>query len=233
MTGEVKEQGTGNAQFTPENSGDQSETQPQFITVEQAKQLTEQAVQEAVSKAQSLVDKSGNRVQAKVQERLQSLEATLKLQTDAGVEITPEQKKAMQQQVMLDALSEAPPEADPNAPAPPGEPQTPPGQAEQVDPITQAAWNRMKEVGVDILDEDPEFKILDMASPYSFLLSVDKAIAAKQSRIQNSPEVPTQTGANPNARIPGAGSGGGSNTLLPQGTPPIERLDNYFKKQGK
>jgi len=230
MTEEVKGQGTGNAQYTPEGRGDQSQSQPQYITVDEAKKLTEQAVQEAVSKAQSLVDKSGNRVQAKVQERLQNLEATLKMQTDAGVEITPAQRKALEQQVVLDTFKEA--EADPNAQSTQKEPpQAPPGQGEQIDPITQAAWTMMQERGVDILENDPEFKILDMSSPYKFLLSVDKAISAKETRVQSSSEEPEPMGS-PNARIPGAGAGGSSNnTLLPQGTPPIDRLNKFFKNK--
>jgi len=230
MTGEVTGQGTGNAQFTPEGRGDQSQSQPQYITVDEAKKLTEQAVQEAVSKAQSLVDKSGNRVQARVQERLKELEATLKMQADAGIEVTPAQKKALQQQVVVDALAEEP-GADPNAQSTQKEPpQAPPGQGEQIDPITQAAWTMMQERGVDILESDPEFKILDMSSPYKFLLSVDKAISAKETRVQSSSEEPNQMGSNPHARIPGAGAGGSSSNLMPDGTPAIDRLDAYFRK---
>jgi hypothetical protein len=232
MTEEVKEQGSGNAQYTPESSGDQSEAQPQYVTVEQAEQMVREAVKQSQATAQKLVAKSGNRLKANVQEKLQALEATLKLQSDAGVEITPEQRKALQQQVVVDALAEEP-EVDPNAqPSQSGETQPPAGQGEQPDPITQAAWSMMQERGVDILEDDPEFGILDMASPYKFLLSVDKAITTKETRLQKSSSEEPKEGS-PHARIPGAGAGGQSEgALLPQGTPPIERLNTFYKKKG-
>jgi hypothetical protein len=177
----------------------------------------------------------GSSVQKKVQTELQSLQKVIEDQKAAGIEITPQQEESLKQRTVMNVLSEEPEEPEPSEPQTTSPEQAQPGeQKEAPDPITQAAWSMMKERKVEIMDEDPEFEILDMSSPYKFLLSVDKAITAKETRLQKEPppEEPEPTGS-PHARIPGAGAGGPTGSLLPDGTPPLERLQSHYKKQGK
>lgn len=237
MTEEVKKQEAGNLQGSTDKSGDQSESTPQFVTMEQAQAMVNDALKAAESKTQSLVAKSGNRIQASVQEKLANLETALKLQADMGIEITPQQKKQLQNQAVMDALSqveqEPPPEEGTQQPPPSqGQQQAPP----QADAITQAAWAMMQERGIDILENDPEFSELDMTSPYKFLLSVDKAINDKEQRLAQGTS--QDEGANQNqqgkfARIPGAGAGSTGSNLMPDGTPPMERLGKFYTKKGR
>lgn len=230
MNEDVQGQDLGKVQFTPSGQeGEQGQTQPEYVTVDQARRMTEEAVQQAVSKAQSLVDKSGNRLQEKIQAKLKDLESTLKVQAAAGIKITPEQEQALRQQVMVDALAEV---EEPAAQAgQTRETQTQDAQAGQIDPISQAAWELMQERGVEILENDPEAKMLDFSTPYKFLLSVEKAVSTKEQRLQSSSGEEPNKSVPPQARIPGAGSGGPGNSLMPSGTPAIERLDKYFSNK--
>lgn len=231
MNEDVQGQDLGKVQ--PQPSGqkvDQSQTQPNYVTIEQAQQMVADAIQKAESKAQSLVAKSGNRLQAKVQESLKSLEATLKLQAEQGIEITPAQQEAMRNRVVMEALSEAEEETPAAQAGQAGEPQPQNVQAGQIDPITQAAWDLMQERGVVIEPGDPELEMLDQSTPYKFLLSVEKAITTKETRLQSSSNEEPKT-VPPQARIAGVGAGGSGASLLPDGTPAIERLDKYFSNK--
>lgn len=163
---------------------------------------------------------------------LKQLEKHFEMQKAAGVEVTPEQQATMRNAVLLDGIQQEPEESEPTEGQTPG--QAPAQAPEQApDPITQAAWSMMEERKVEILDEDPEAKILDTSSPYRFLLSLDKAITAKETRLQEEPppEDPNQTTGSPQGRIPGAGAGGATGSLLPDGTPPMDRLSSYYKKK--
>ena len=198
--------------------------------------LLEELKKSNVGLAGSLGENQGKRIatdiRGEIKTAFKQLEDTLKAQKAVGIEVTPAQEEAMRQHVMQDVLTKEPIEAEPQILVRGQAPAQAPDLAP--DPITEAAWSEMKKRGIDILEEDPEFAILDSSSPYKFLLSVDKAIAAKETRLQNEPPPtePNQTGPNPIARIPGAGAGGQSNQLLPQGTPPLERLSSFYKKQG-
>jgi len=161
---------------------------------------------------------------------LKQLEKHFELQKAAGVEVTPEQQATMRNAVLLDGIQQEPEKIEPTEGQTPGQaPAQAPEQAQ--DPITQAAWSMMEERKVEILDEDPEAKTLDTSSPYKFLLSLDKAITAKETRLQKEPPPEEeQTTGSPQGRIPGAGAGGATGSLLPDGTPPMERLNSYYKK---
>jgi hypothetical protein len=209
----------------------------QFLTVAEyeagQKQLLEEVKKSNSGLAGSMGETQGKRiahdVRGIIQAELKQLGRVLEASKAAGNEISPELENSMKQQIINDALTNEPEEipasqdlAPPQAPAQaPEEPQ---------DPITAAAWKEMKERGVEIFEEDPEYELLDMATPYKFLLSVDKAISAKETRLQETP--PEEKPGSPNVRIPGVGAGGESGTLLPQGTPAIDRLDAHYKKQG-
>ncbi len=207
--------------------------QPEFLTRTEAETLFKNLENKFVSRTQGLLDSMSSSVQKRVQVDLQALQKVLEAQKVAGVEISPEQENALKQQTVMSVLTE-----EPEAPAEP-EPQTiPPEQGQPgeqkgaPDPITQAAWSMMEERKVEILDEDPEAKTLDTSSPYKFLLSLDKAITAKETRLQQEPppEDLNQTTGSPQ-NIPGVGAGGATGSLLPDGTPPIERLSSYFGKK--
>jgi len=207
--------------------------QQEFLTRTEAETLFKNLEDKFVSRTQGLLDSMSNSVQKRVQADLQSLQKVLETQKAAGVEITPEQENALKQQTVMSVLTEepeAPAESEPQTISPeqgqPGE------QKGAPDPITQAAWSMMEERKVEILDEDPEAKTLDTSSPYKFLLSLDKAITAKETRLQKEPPPEEeQTTGSPQGRIPGAGAGGATGSLLPDGTPPMERLNSYYKKK--
>lgn len=163
---------------------------------------------------------------------LKQLEKHFEMQKAAGVEVTPEQQAAMRNAVLLDGIQKEPDESEPpETQAPEKAPAQEPGKAP--DPITQAAWDLMEEKGIELLDEDPEVEMVDNSSPYKFLLSLAKALETKATRLQKEP--PTSQDETPpaplNARIPGVGSGKPTGSLLPEGTPPLERLSRYYSKK--
>lgn len=166
-------------------------TEPQYVTLEDANRIAKAAADEAFRKAQSLFDK-GN---GKVRERLNQFEQAM-----AGVQLPPEQREQLRQQVINQALSDpAAPESPAPAAPPAAQPTAQPGQ-EPPDAITAEAWKMMQEAGVTIEDEDPEVSSIDRSSPYKFLRSIEQAIEAKRQRIQ--PRTPTNAGGmgvhNPN-----------------------------------
>jgi hypothetical protein len=210
------------------------EVQQEYLTRAEVANLLKEQEDRFVSRTQGLLDSMGSSVQKRVQTGLQSLQKVIEDQKAAGIEITPQQEEALKQRTVMNVLSEEPEEPEPSEPptTSPGEAQ-PGEQKEAPDPITQSAWDMMKDRGVEILDEDPEIEILDTSTPYKFLLSVDKAITAKETRLQNEPppeETEEKTGS-PHGRIPGAGAGGSTGSLLPDGTPPLDRLNSYYKKK--
>lgn len=222
-------QGNGNAQPNPTAGEDgQSHTQPETITEERVLEIAREVAQDVSTRVtQSHVSKSENKTKV----RLQALEDTLKMITDAGGEVTPEQRQRLQQQIIVDSLTE---EEEPGAP--PDKPDLSQGQGqegEQIHPINSVAAMIMDERGIDILQDDPEADLLDMSSPTKFILSLDKAITAKEQRLQNPSEGTEEQTGSPHARIAGAGAGGSTKSLLPDGTPAIDRLDSFYRKQGK
>jgi hypothetical protein len=186
-------------------SAGQGTAQPQFVTLEQAQKLAKDAADEAFKRAQSLYSKGQAGFEKKIQADLKNLEKALELQKKAGVVVTPEQENHLRQQVINQAFM-----ADDQPPQQPSPEQTP-AQAdageEPPDPVTASAWQMMEQAGVDILEEDPEFKQYvntNTEDAYVFLKSIEAAIAAKKQRLATQPQ------AQPQVRTPtNVGAGGG------------------------
>lgn len=155
------------------------------------------AEEKAFRRAQGLVEKTNSGVLKKVQENMAALEKSFKLQADAGFPVAPEQAERLKAQVLQQAFTEPEP-APPPAPAQAADagPQRAPGapEAADLDPVNAEALSMMRLAGVTIEDSDPEAKLIDQASPYAFLKSVDKAIEAKRTRLgtaqQSTPAAP-------------------------------------------
>ena len=78
------------------------EQKPQeFLTRDEAAKLEERVTR----MAQSLVDKADHRITERVQEGLKALEGSLKVQRDAGIEITPEQEARARQKVIEQVMA--------------------------------------------------------------------------------------------------------------------------------
>lgn len=231
------------AQANPEAGQPEGGNEQQFLTREEYLAGQEQLLNELKKSnkglAGSMGETQGRRVTSDIREiirqEFQQLGNVLEAQKAAGVEITPAQEQAMKQNIVMKALSSEPEEPNPEGDqqqkqAPAQEP------AQQADPISQAAWTMMQERGIDILENDPEFETLDMESPYKFLMSVDAAITAKEQRLaqETSDEGATnQEKQGKFARIPGAGAGKTGSSLMPEGTPVMDRLSKHYSKQGR
>lgn len=209
--------GQGAANVPPEQKG---AVQPQYLTLEEARRMAEEAEEKAFRRAQGLIEKTNAGVVKKVQSDLKNLEQSIALQKKAGIEITADQEEKLKQQVFQRAFTEV--EESP-APA-----QTAPAQAapvqqpDNIDPITAEAVKMMQDAGVWIDDDDPETDVIDQSSIYAYLESVKKAIETKRQRI----------GTPAPARVAGGGVVGQSTSnILPDGIPPIERLNRYFQNK--
>ena len=136
--------------------------QGQFVSRTEAQQIAKNAADEALRQAQSMQDKN----LAKVYKRIEASKA-------AGVELTQEQaskmiaaEEAQQSQVNISTPQAAQPQA----------------QEVPVDPITRKAMSILsEEIGVDLTQNDPEWKVLSQSDdPEAFLASVREA--GKQDR---------------------------------------------------
>jgi hypothetical protein len=183
--------------------------------------------------AGSMGETQGKRISAdiglQIQDEFQQLRNSIEALKAVGGTVTPEQERAMKQRVIEEAFTKKPNETQL---APDQTPRRAPAQEpeEETDPITQDAWELMDEMGIDLLDDDPEVEMIDDSTPRQFFKTLEKALEAKRQRISQTSEEPNQT-VPPQARIPGAGAGGSTGSLLPDGTQPLERLQNYYSKK--
>lgn len=209
--------GQGAANVPPEQKG---AVQPQYLTLEEARRMAEEAEEKAFRRAQGLIEKTNAGVVKKVQNNLKNLEQSIALQKKIGVEVTPEQEDKLRTQIFQQAFTEveespAPAQSVPAQVAPQPQP-------DNIDPITAEAVKMMQEADVWINDDDPESDGIDQSSIFAYLESVKKAIEAKRQRI----------GTPAPARIAGGGvSGQSTSNILPDGIPPIERLNRYFQNK--
>lgn len=178
-------------QETPDNG------QPKYITQDELSRLLQETENKAFQRAQSLYDKGQGKVQAELKRVNDSIEQMRK----HGIDVPPEKVKAMQDEAVRTALTEAPPEEHKIAP------QSKVSADAAPDPVTAEAWRMMKEAGVVLDESDPEMSKLDQEhGPYKFLQSVEAAIADKQRRLLSqtkSPEarLPGITGGSPGASV--------------------------------
>lgn len=212
------------------DEGQGGQAQPETLTRQEIQALLQEQENRFVERTKGLLNSISDKTQNKVQTALAEFQRSIEVQKAAGIELSPEQMKAAQQQVIMDAISK-PEEQETLS----GTEATSAAQQTQqpttADPITQEAWKMMEDNGVDILEQDEEYKSLDFTSPYRFLKSVEQAIEAKKLRLGNTSNA-EQENKNAFTRIPGAGAGGTGSSLMPEGTPAIDRLNQFYRKAG-
>lgn len=162
---------------------EQRAAQPQYITLDEAKSMFQEAENKAFQRAQSLMDKADSRISRKVQERLSSIQQMLDTLKAQGIDVPPDKAQALKNDAIEKAYTDTAPD-DPQvseqAPA-----QEPEQEGGAVDPVTAIAWKMMKEAGVWIDESNP---MLDRGSEMAFLNSVDAAIKAKQGTGASTPD---------------------------------------------
>lgn len=166
--------------------------QPEYLTREQAealvKQAAQQATEDAFRRAQGFVVK---RDQA-IQKSLDDLKATLEMQRQAGVTITPEQERVMQEQVRQKAIQEAGPSDQASTQQP-----VQAAADDTIDPITAIAIGFERRYGVEITEEDPEFRLIKTdGAEDEYLDTYLQAIQTKQKRLQGQPPPTVRTPTN-------------------------------------
>lgn len=151
----------------------------------------EKALGSAQRKTQSQIAKMENRIKSTVQQTLATMKA-------AGMQVSPEQEKALENTIRQQIQpGEQPTEPAQAAAQPAGGDEAPP------DPVTAAGWKLMDAYGVSIDENDPEYALLDQTSEAAYLKSILPAIQAKQARIQTPP----------GARVPAGGGGPAGNPI--------------------
>lgn len=205
-------------------SGKTEETnaaQQEVLTLNQVQRMVKEAEENVFRRAQGLIDKVDTRITKEVRNKLKGLDATLKVQRDAGIQITAEQEQALKNRIIQDGLTAE--QQDPETLSPPNLQQEPAQEPEgdmDIDPITAEAWNMMDEANTPIEKDDPEFSmIVTDGTAFAFLKSVQEAIQAKKDRqasaaVGNYPGTTVQTGAVGN---------------LQSNVPPIERLQKHYR----
>jgi len=184
-----------NASPTPEPGTPsvlRSYTNGESLTLDQVRQVAEEVAENKFRQAQGLIDKADSRITNKVRAELKTLEQTIAMQKQIGIDISPEKVNQMQQQIIAKAYSE--PEATPPAQASGNAPTQAPYPEQGYDPVTAAALRIMQAKGVIIEDGDPEVKLIDQSDPDLFLASIGIAAEAKRARLRQ-PITPTNAGA--------------------------------------
>lgn len=180
---------------------DGGEIRPEYITRQEAEGLAREAAEAAAEAAYRRAQSYADKRQQVFNQSIEALNKALEMQRAAGITITPEQEQNLKDRVWQQAMTaqigdSASPENSPPGTPTPGE--TAQGQLSDID---KAAFEIMEEYGVTIEKADPEFDMLDPSTPRKYLNSMEKAIQAKQARLQK------DTG---NARTPtNAGMTGG------------------------
>lgn len=177
--------GAGAGQLPPDINSVGQPVQPQYITYEQAQRMAQEAAETAFRRAQGLIDKREQRVQ----DTLSSLQNALKLQRASGIEITPEQEKALQDKAILEAWKS--PAQAPDLSKPAAQP-----VGDEPDTVTQIALGFEKRYGVEVYDEDPEARLIKAdGTPDEYIETYISAIMAKRQRLQGQPQ-PVRTPTN-------------------------------------
>ncbi len=157
---------------------------------------------------QSARDKLESRVTAEVSKQVTALK-------QANVVLTEDQLSNLTN-VTRQQLTQAPDAGQPTA----QEPQ--PQQTQQLSDLQLTALEIMKEVGVDLVDTDPELRNIDQTSRVKWLESIRKAAEAKKNRI-------TQGSGTPESRLSASGGPGTPSNPIAHITDPTELLSQGLK----
>jgi hypothetical protein len=155
-----------------------------------------QIIQEETLKAMDIAKRQSMSAQAKSEARIKQMVndqlATLKA---AGVQVGTQEAQAIESTIRSQASqAETPPDV-------PGEQAGEETDSEDPRAINMAAEAMMRATGVFVNDDDPEAKLLDMSNGQAFLASLNKAIAAKQTRTTTSPEARMPAGGGKGAQV--------------------------------
>jgi len=190
---------TFNGQETDPNASDQTsqevsnqEQEPSpYLTREEAQRLFEEQKNEVLKQTQSLTDKASSRLDKKLRDELKKINDVIDLQKKAGIPITPEQERALRQEVYDSTIKQFGEEEEPSdKTAQPNIPQDPQQAAQMaaaavIDSLVKDVY---KEAGVTVMEDDPEAELIDRSSPTAFLTSIRQAAEKKKQRIQTAPE---------------------------------------------
>jgi len=202
-------------------AAEKQEPASNYVTPEQLEALKAEILKEVKSQTQSLVDKSRNAINQKIE--------SLK---KAGINATPEQAAALIESENNDqSFSQEQVEA-PQPPPPVEEVDSEKakwiaantnGTVDPSDPYWSAVYQISKEnEGMLIEESDPEFEIMNkpFTSGPAFVSAFAQAVASKKLRMQNS-----QSGY---ASVPAAFSSNRKSNSMPTDTPPDVHYDKAF-----
>lgn len=165
----------------PEASG---ATEPEYITKKQFDEFSE-SFKKYMDGMYRGVQSQTDRYQQAVQSGIKSLEQNLELLKSQGVEVSPEQVKAMKNQVKLDALGREPEPSELE--------KKPVSEDAAIDPVTKAGITLMRNVGVEVEDDDPEAEIIMKAvngTEEEYFKACAEAAKAKAARLADQGKSP-------------------------------------------
>jgi len=204
---------------------------PVPLTLDQVRRVAEEVAENKFRQTQRLIDKADTRITKKVREELKTLEQTIAMQKQIGIEVPPDKVNQMQQQIIARAYSE------PEATQPPAPSGNPPTQAQYpetgTDPVTAAALRIMQHRGVTIEDNDPEVSLIDQSDPDLFLASIGHAVEVKRARLGAQPKPVTPTNAGSAGSPQGLEQQYKAELKKVQGNPTgVAELKNKYRKLG-
>jgi hypothetical protein len=188
---------------TPQGEAGKGSDSPETFTRKEAENFLESKFQDMAREIQSRTDKS----LADVREKVTGITKTLEFLKGQGMEITPEQEKALEDAAMKEALlgSNEDPDTSPQKEkdgqgqptADPSEPRSP-SKSEQSGPLEAEAKRIMQEElgeGTYVFSDDPEAEIINGSKTIEeYLLNVRKAAQQKSKRMNRLPSSPGSSG---------------------------------------
>lgn len=170
------------------------------------KSTVNESMNEFYKQQKSQMDRMENRISNDVRKQISILQ-------QSGIEVTPDMQKGIEQATRSEVVKEY--QGDSGSTQQTGQSQ---GQQSQAnDPVQSMISKEVasieKNYGVELFDGDPESQQIDHSSPYKFIQSYEKALAAKAAREGKSGQFPK----NPNLHIhtsSGSGTPGSPNSGL-------------------
>lgn len=188
--------------------------QPSYITTDQLKDLETRLTQK-IDQVYRGVQSRTDQFTAKVNQKIAFLENAAK---STGIPLNESQRKLMQDQAILQTLSEE--ASPPQSQGIPGQ-VLPQGSGDELaERVNAAAYTMQVAAGVEITENDPENAIMVAAengTPKQYLDAVRQAIDAKEARLKGSPPAVTPQAGTP--KSPGVVKG------VPQSNP-IENISD-------
>ena len=195
-------------QGQPENLSEQegaakTQEQPTGFTeaqLQQIGQIVGQSLEGCSRQQQSQRDKLEARISKQVEQNLSAARG-------AGIELTPEQEKAIENQTRKQFANSQDDSQQEPAQAPNGDQTN--NQQEGTDPLAAAVNAEVdalyKNYGFELDEGYPEAQGIDKSTPFKFVQSVERALQAKQARVESEggalkpPSTNTFTGTGNNA----------------------------------